>query len=113
MKSKKASRKAKDRPRETFVYVLIIIAAVAITISLCFVQTMKSSRDSDRRAIRRAVLSSATECAAVEGSYPEDVEYLERNYGLRYNHDQYIVIYEPMGNNVAPQVTVLDKKSSD
>lgn len=100
----------KQRPRETFVYVLFLIAVFAVVFALCVLQAMHQSKDAERRAIRRAVLSRAVQCASIEGSYPQDVNYLERNYGLRYNHDRYIVIYEPMGDNVTPQVTVVEKK---
>ncbi|MGN8938654.1 hypothetical protein ACTNAU_08465, partial [Bittarella sp. HCP28S3_D9] len=58
-------------------------------------------------AVRRAVV----QCYAVEGAYPADLQYLEERYGLQINHRRYIVDYNILAPNVAPQITVLEKES--
>ena len=56
-----------------------------------------------------AVLRSAMECYAVEGVYPESLDYLEQHYGLRVNHRDYIVTYEVFASNQPPSIQVLLK----
>ena len=52
---------------------------------------------------------SAVQCYAVEGYYPQDLDYLTDHYGLQINHDRYIVVYEAFASNLPPEVTVLQK----
>lgn len=60
-------------------------------------------------SLKNAVLRSAVQCYAVEGYYPEDLNYLTDHYGLQINHQRYIVVYEAFASNLPPQVTVLQK----
>nr|WP_286172596.1 hypothetical protein [Acetanaerobacterium sp. MSJ-12] len=67
----------------------------------------RQSAASAEAAVRRAVV----QCYAVEGAYPADLQYLEERYGLQINHRRYIVDYNILAPNVAPQITVLEKES--
>ncbi len=49
------------------------------------------------------------QCAAIEGSFPTSLAYLEDNYDLRVNHDDYVVIYEVLASNTAPSVVVMPR----
>lgn len=70
------------------------------------------SRDMDAQAaaaLKDSVVQAAVQCYAVEGAYPESVDYLEQNYGLHINHKRYIVSYSAFASNVMPDVQVLEK----
>lgn len=54
-------------------------------------------------AVERAIVT----CYAVEGKYPPDVAYLEQYYGVRIDHNRYIVDYTTVGSNVRPSVQVV------
>jgi len=54
-----------------------------------------------------AVRRSAVQCYALEGSFPDSVEYLEENYGLIIDRNRYAVYYESMGANILPQIRVV------
>ena len=56
-------------------------------------------------AVRRAALT----CYAVEGAYPQSLEALKHGYGLAYNEDAYIVVYDAFASNVMPDIQVLRK----
>lgn len=56
--------------------------------------------------LRQAVLSSAMQCCAVEGSFPTSIEHLTQHYGLVINENDYQVTYEWLGDNIAPSVVV-------
>ena len=49
---------------------------------------------------------------AMEGAYPESLEYLKEHYGLNYDETRYIINYEVMGSNLMPDVMVLEKQGS-
>lgn len=61
------------------------------------------------QALKNAVLRSAVQCYAVEGYYPESIDWLTEHYGLRIDHERYIVVYEAYASNLPPEVTVLQK----
>ena len=56
--------------------------------------------------LRRAVNQAVVSCYAVEGRYPESLEYLEENYGIRVDRDEYLVLYEVFADNVKPRFRV-------
>lgn len=60
-------------------------------------------------SVKTAVLRSAMQCYAVEGVYPENLDYLEKQYGLIVNHNRYIITYEAFSSNLLPEVSVLPK----
>lgn len=67
-------------------------------------------RNTDARntdAIQAAILRSATLCYALEGSYPPDLAYLEKKYGLVLDHKRFNYMYETFGSNIRPEVKVL------
>ena len=49
-------------------------------------------------------------CSAAEGAYPEELSYLEENYGITVNEEKYTVHYSFAGSNISPEVTVTLKK---
>ncbi len=61
------------------------------------------------RALRAAIQSAAMQCYVVEGMYPSGLVYLEENYGLQINSDDYYVTYEVFASNLPPDVTVDSK----
>lgn len=68
------------------------------------------TQDSDTRhteAIKQAILTTSTHCYALEGSYPPDLAYLENNYGLTLDHQNYSYVYEIFASNIRPEVEVL------
>lgn len=66
-------------------------------------------REQGELSVRNAILSSAKQCCAIEGAYPSSLEYLENNYGLVVNRNDYAITYEVFADNVMPNVVVLAK----
>lgn len=56
-------------------------------------------------SIRRAVVS----CYAIEGSYPQNLEYLTENYGVQIDTRKYVVNYSIMGSNTMPYIEVIPR----
>ena len=55
------------------------------------------------QAIRRA----AVECYALEGWYPDSLDYLCAHYGVRVDTSRYLVDYQFVASNLMPDITVL------
>jgi hypothetical protein len=51
-------------------------------------------------------------CYAAEGIYPPDLEYLQENYGLQVDTDNFVVDYRPFASNLMPDITVLPKNGA-
>lgn len=71
--------------------------------------TQRQALEQGSASVREAVLAAATQCCAVEGSYPSTIEYLEEHYGLAVNHEDYVITYEAFASNVAPSVVVVPR----
>ncbi len=84
---------------------------------LCFLALMlfafssvETTNDAEKKAaLEDAILRSALHCYSIEGAYPDSVAYLEENYSLTINWDDYIVHYELFASNIAPDITVITK----
>lgn len=60
--------------------------------------------------LRQSAKKAIVQCYADEGIYPPELEYLEENYGLVYDHDSFYVEYDVFASNVMPQVDVFERK---
>ncbi|MDR3307732.1 MAG: hypothetical protein LBS58_02380 [Coriobacteriales bacterium] len=87
----------------------LLVVAVALVVGVWLGTNGLSSQVQDNQAtfLADAVRRSAVQCYALEGSFPEDVAYLEQNYGLYIDRGHYAVYYEPMGGNLIPQIRVI------
>ena len=85
------------------------ILCVALFAYLSYPIAIDTTREQGAEALRVAILKSAQQCCAVEGSYPASIDHLENAYGLCVNRSDYVVYYEVLGSNVMPTVTVVAK----
>jgi len=67
-----------------------------------------SSKD-EKRILDEAIHKDIVHCYATEGMYPPSLNYLEEHYGLTYDHEHFMVDYEPVGANIMPNVTILER----
>ena len=49
------------------------------------------------------------QCYVVEGVYPENLSYLEENYGLQINTRDFYVAYDAFASNLPPDIRVRAK----
>jgi len=92
--------------------VAILVVTCVLLVALLFFGTLRaqaSAREQAAASLRNSIMTSAKQCCAIEGSYPSSVEYLEENYGLEVNHDDYIITYECFADNVPPSVVVVPR----
>lgn len=86
------------------VFAVLFFGAIA-----AFQKIGSSSESMEEQLVLDAVRSAALTCYAVEGAYPQSLEELERGYGLAYNKDAYIVVYDAFASNIMPDIQVLRK----
>ena len=73
-------------------YILIIITIAAL-VSILFMDIFWENRNAAQpERIKEAIERTCVQCYALEGSYPPDLEYLSKNYGLILNDEKYFII---------------------
>lgn len=91
------------------VAILAVFAAVVLVFCMAVEQLTSSSSDAELRLVRDAVKNAALTCYAVEGAYPENLEYLRTHYDLGYNEERYIIYYDAFASNVLPDIRVVER----
>lgn len=86
--------------------VLVIAAALLLAAYFAVGVAQARAREQAVVSVRETVLNAAKQCCAVEGSYPASLAYLESEYGLVINHEDYVISYEWFADNVLPSVVV-------
>ena len=94
----------------------VLSAALFIAVAAWFVVSVNNagSAAGEKRAeaVYNSVMNGASLCYSIEGEYPPDLEYLEKNYGVRVDTDKYVVDYSYFGANIRPTVTVIEKEGA-
>lgn len=90
---------------------MLPLAAVAVLlIFLAGLSNLDRGRTEEgRQQLEEAVRRAAVACYAAEGIYPPDLNYLKMHYGIQVDEKRYVVIYEPIGSNLMPDITVLER----
>lgn len=101
-------KKQSNKPSGFLLSVCVFLAVIFL-----FMGGLSSLSDSTLRrqkeSLENAITRSVTYCYTVEGTYPENLDYLKENYGLTYDEDVFYVDYRVMGANILPDVTIIEK----
>ncbi|MBP3636558.1 MAG: hypothetical protein J6K13_03270 [Clostridia bacterium] len=89
-----------------------IFVAIVLIFCLAIDRVTSASDEAELGLVRDAVKNAALTCYAVEGAYPDDLDYLREHYGLGYNEDRYLVYYEAFASNVMPDIRVMERGRS-
>ncbi len=86
----------------------IVLSAAAVAIVTASITGSNNSRKSENlNIVENGVRRAATECYAVEGFYPESLQYLIDNYDLHIDESECIVHYSPVSSNIIPEIRVI------
>ena len=88
---------------------LIVFAALIFASVSLFRGVGTATSEAQIEMVRGAVRRAALTCYAVEGAYPATVEYLQRNYGLIYDEENYFVHYDSFASNILPDIRVTER----
>jgi hypothetical protein len=86
-----------------------VTGALAVVVAVALLQISGRTGELSTESVERAIRSSIVQCYALEGAYPPDLAYLEKNYGLMLDGTRYVFDYQVPGSNVFPIVRVVAK----
>ena len=92
--------------KEIAIILLMVLLLAGVYMLVTRVDTANSGAQT--QFVYDAVQNAALTCYAVEGTYPNDIEYLRENYGLAYDTNRYMVYYDTFGVNVVPEIYVTE-----
>lgn len=67
----------------------------------------ENTAQSYAQSLQAALARSAVHCYAVEGAYPESLDYLQEHYAIHWDTSRYVVDYQIFGSNRMPVITVI------
>lgn len=92
----------------------VIVFFFAVFLLLFGSSYVRSTADTSHLdSLRQAILRSAVHCYAMEGAYPESLDYIREHYGIDWDRTKYVVDYEITGANLMPDVSVFEIKSRE
>ena len=86
-------------------FFLVILFSCMICLNLI----SKQSTEQEMATLEQAILKSVAHCYAIEGVYPESLDYLKEEYGISYDSEKYFVDYQIWGENIMPDITIIKK----
>lgn len=93
--------------RRDWIKLLIIVLVLAAAVLLVNrIDTAQDAAETD--IVRDAVKNAALTCYAVEGAYPDSVDYLREHYRLAYDEDRYMITYDAFASNMIPDIWVTE-----
>ena len=100
-------KSAWDILRGTVVPVLFTVAVMGM-IMYGLNQTEEASRAEGLRILEDSIRRAVVMAYAVEGRYPESIDYIEENFGIFIDRTRYIVHYHIFATNVFPDIAVIE-----
>lgn len=85
---------------------VIVSVLILMSVGRALQSLGQRSQDIGLTVAEAAVERSVMQCYALEGAYPPDLEYLEKNYGLILDPDHYVYQYEVVASNIHPVIGI-------
>ena len=92
--------------------ILLSVGMFLLLFSACLFglnQISAQSAEEEMASLEPAIHRSVAHCYATEGFYPESLDYLKEEYGIAYDSDKYFVDYQIWGENIFPDITIIQK----
>ena len=94
------------------VLVLVVLSALSLVVML--VSGMEHVQHEEQtQFVIDAVRKAALTCYAVQGAYPDNLEYLRQEYGLAYDDNRYVVTYDAFASNQLPDIFVVVREGDE
>ena len=88
--------------------ILMVIALLAVVL-LAIDRISGMQQREEAAMVRDAIHEAALTCYAVEGMYPDSVEYLREHYHLAYNEERFLVTFDAFASNKIPNIYVTER----
>lgn len=99
----------KKKKHTFWIWIVLALAAIFVLVYTFAGHSGQDLTEESAAAIQEAVRRSAMQCYVVEGVYPENLSYLEENYGLQINTRDFYVVYDAFASNLPPDIRVRAK----
>jgi len=101
--------------RSTFVSLFLPLVIFIVTVVI-FWQSMthmhSRSVSQQYETLQNALRRSIVHCYATEGFYPPSLAFIKEQYHLSYNMDLFFVDYQPIAQNIMPEITIIQRRST-
>ena len=88
----------------------ILVFAAVLVLAVMLVNRIELAQGTaETELVRDAIRNAAVTCYAVEGAYPDTVDYLREHYRLAYDESRYFVTYEAFASNRIPDIYVSER----
>ena len=90
----------------------VLFSAAVLVLAVLGVANLSRGSQSEQLALAQsAVRRSAVQCYAIEGRYPNSLDYLQEHYGLILNRDKFVYHYANVGATLMPEISVFPKEN--
>jgi hypothetical protein len=91
----------------TAVLPLLFTVAVFVVIGIGLRQTGEASSAEGLRILEDSLRRAVVMNYAIEGRYPESLEYIEENFDIHIDRTRFVVHYRVFAVNIMPEITVI------
>lgn len=102
----------KRRGYRGFAVSAAVFAAMLLLFAVLLSSFSSKAQEEEQAVLIEALRRACVSCYAIEGRYPESLEYMKKHYGVAYNEEKYIVLYDVFASNVFPSIAVMVKGAS-
>ena len=88
---------------------IILFAALFVMFVFGISNISKETTEIQSESLELAISRGIAHCYATSGYYPENLDYIIENYGITYDSKRYFVDYQVLGENIFPDVTIIEK----
>lgn len=88
---------------------IILFAALFVMFVFGISNISKETTEKQSESLELAISRGIAHCYATNGYYPENLDYIIENYGITYDSKRYFVDYQVLGENIFPDVTIIEK----
>ena len=89
---------------------LIVLLLLCVLLIYCTGVISNHSTGEQMKVLSDAVERSIVQCYALEGEYPTDIDYLQKNYGLSYDESKFTINYSYVDSRTMPEVDIAVKE---
>jgi hypothetical protein len=90
-----------------------LFIAIAALILTGLSSTEKAGDAEQAKLLRDSISRAVVSCYALEGGYPESLQYLVENYNVRIDESKFIVHYTIFASNIMPDIDILPRAGAD
>lgn len=88
---------------------ILFTAIVLGIVSYGLRQADESSRAESLRILEDSIRRAVVTAYAVEGRFPESLQYIEENFGIHIDRERFVVHYMVFASNIMPDIVVIER----